>query len=155
MTVLCGARIELATDMLCWQDISGGMGGGDDHFKAMRDGIRKAKVVVVFLCERYLQSANCITEFVHSISSLKHIVPVLLEDWKGPSAQWWTHCRTTMVGADSARAADRDALCAFDWARLAPRLFAPPIHMDDSEQSMCAAELSIAARILARLHRGA
>lgn len=143
-------QVELATDMLCWQDISGGMGGGDDHFKAMRDGIQKAKVVVVFLSERYLHSANCITEFVHAIRSLKHVIPVLLEDWQGSSKKWSDRCRSCMRGA--AREPDRIALNSFDWSRC--QSFAPPIRMDRSEQSMRVVEQYISACILRRLHRG-
>jgi hypothetical protein len=71
-------RIEFGTDLLIWLDIGGGMGTGDNHMVAMFDGIKKATVVVIFLSDAYVNSANCQREFLHAVRNSKYIVPVLI-----------------------------------------------------------------------------
>ena len=59
---------------MCWLDLER-MKPGVYLDDAMRDGIERSKVVVVFLDEAYLASKNCRTELIEAVRLRKHIVP--------------------------------------------------------------------------------
>jgi hypothetical protein len=50
--------IEQDADVLCWFDVSGGMGAGQSHLREMEEGIMKSTVVVIFIRLRLLQRAK-------------------------------------------------------------------------------------------------
>ena len=104
-------KIEMETDLLCWFDVSGGMGAGQDHLAEMQAGIEQCAVVIVFLSDSYVNSLNCKREFSCAVHNRKYIIPILVpalasdpsEDyssgWTGSSisqdheqsSDWWMH----------------------------------------------------------------
>ncbi|KAK3609671.1 hypothetical protein CHS0354_035956 [Potamilus streckersoni] len=58
----------------CWLDIERVGGGG--LFEDIADGLRKAKVLVAFVSNEYVQSQNCLMEFRFALTTLR--IPVIL-----------------------------------------------------------------------------
>ena len=86
-------QIEQDADVVCWFDVGGGMGAGQNHIQEMEEGIRKCTVVVIFISDAYCKSANCKREFLHATKHGKHLITVLVPDYGpaydgGPSSGW-------------------------------------------------------------------
>ena len=82
--------------VMCWQDVDR-LVGGKDLEREMEVGVQKADVIVIFLDDGYVRSANCRKEYLYSTKHGKYIVPVLLQGYSGGTkgdtaderAQWW------------------------------------------------------------------
>jgi len=99
--------IELHTDVLCWLDCEGGMRVGEGHVRAMKEGIEKAQVVLMFLSDDYVNSRNCRLEFMHIKEQNKFVIPLLCNSdgtqgskWKGMKRDAW---RETVRSGRAAR----------------------------------------------------
>jgi hypothetical protein len=85
-------QIEQDADVVCWFDVGGGMGAGQNQMKEMEEGIRKCTVVVIFISDAYCQSDNCIREFLHATRQSKYLIIVLVpgqgsSGWTGPGPE--------------------------------------------------------------------
>lgn len=155
-------RLELEDDLVCWLDVGGGMGAGQNLKVEMAEGVRKCTVVVVFLSDAYVNSNNCKREIEHTLSMGKYIVPVLLPDrgelpngissgWTGAgpeASDWWTHAHR--VSRDQTHP---DSGHIMSWSGLKHFV---PIDMRGDGQALprSPAELEIRRRVLSRFHRG-
>nr|XP_054756668.1 uncharacterized protein LOC129262561 [Lytechinus pictus] len=67
----------------CWMDI-GQMGGGDQLFAKINQGMRSSKVVLCMVTEKYSNSENCNKEVNLANLLNKPIIPVLIDHTKWP-----------------------------------------------------------------------
>jgi hypothetical protein len=159
-------RVEEAGDVMCWLDVEGGMGAGQDQLAEMRRGVRRAAAVVVLLSDAYVNSDNCKREFLHAARGAKYLIPVLVPDvglaagrfaagWTGagPAAEggYWRHAERV---CESPQDPD-DPTAVVDWSYLAR--FAPlvlPAPGADGEPPVALVD-EIVQRVLSRLQRGA
>ena len=86
-------RIEQGAGVVCWFDVGGGMGAGQNHIQEMEEGIRKCTVVVIYISDAYCKSPNCMREFLHATKHSKYLIIVLVPDHGpvslgGPSSGW-------------------------------------------------------------------
>ncbi|CAD5126228.1 DgyrCDS14397 [Dimorphilus gyrociliatus] len=81
VTTLCRSLLEKGFE--CWLDIAQ-MGGGDSLFDKIDNGVRRAKLIISCVTQKYSQSVNCKREIGLSSELGKPIVPVLLENIKWP-----------------------------------------------------------------------
>jgi hypothetical protein len=86
-------RIEQGACVVCWFDVGGGMGAGQNHIQEMEEGIRKCTVVVIYISDAYCKSPNCLREFLHATKHSKYLIVVLVPDHGpvypgGPSSGW-------------------------------------------------------------------
>mmetsp|Transcript_37236 Transcript_37236/g.99101 ORF Transcript_37236/g.99101 Transcript_37236/m.99101 type:complete len:1895 (+) Transcript_37236:92-5776(+) len=154
--------VEFHTDLVCWIDVEGGMGAGQDLIKEMLHGIIKSNVVVVFLSDAYVNSPNCKREFALACRFCKYLVPVLVPEsashvfgsnvgWTGRGAedpQWWEHAER--ICQDPTHPDDPSA--RIDWSILA--MYKPiqfPVLEGDYGESLN----QVIKRIMQRLHRSA
>ncbi|KAJ1491205.1 hypothetical protein T484DRAFT_3221726 [Baffinella frigidus] len=89
--------VEETCGLLVWLDVHGGIAAGDDHVRKMLEGVERARVVLVFLSDRYVMSVNCQLEFAHAVQHRRFILPCLVDGWTGPGPEsegWWEHART-------------------------------------------------------------
>jgi hypothetical protein len=166
-------RIEQDADVVCWFDVGGGMGAGQNHLDEMKEGIRKCTVVVLFLSDAYCKSPNCVREFLHATRHCKFLIVVLVPDrgpiypdgprsgWTGPGPEnkdYWKHA------ASCSSCKDPDTGAAFSWAalssfepidlRVRDDQLAEEEQRDAEERLLQAAEREIVKRIQSRFHRG-
>jgi hypothetical protein len=86
-------QIEQGADVVCWFDVGGGMGAGQNLIQEMEEGIRKSTVVVIYISDAYCESRNCMREFLHATKQSKYLIIVLVPDHGpispgGPSSGW-------------------------------------------------------------------
>ncbi len=82
-------HIEQDAGVVCWFDVGGGMGAGQNPRKEMEEGIRKCTVVVIFISDAYCKSGNCIREFLHATQHSKYLIIVLVPG-EGSKGKGWT-----------------------------------------------------------------
>jgi ankyrin repeat protein/Ca2+-binding EF-hand superfamily protein/GTPase SAR1 family protein len=152
-------QIEIEADVMCWVDVNGGMGAGEDHLVEMRRGVEAARVFLVFLSDCYVLSTNCIREFAHASEKCKFMIPVLLPEtnqrvnnlsvgWTGPgpgTSNWWQHAISLTEAMSSCRPKDAPEV---DWSILGSY---PPIVL--TAENNHAVKDQIIRRVMSRLHR--
>jgi len=172
------SRVELLTSVVCWVDVSGGMGAGQDLKKEMKEGVQRCKVFLLFLSDAYLTSDNCLRELYCALTEWKFIIPIFLPD-NGPTVRynkgnngyvsdgpasgwpasapgaddpdWWKYC----VEKSGRKAFDPDdpkkerAIRFDSLAGLRPVDLRPKGMLDPGSS----AEKEIERRIMARFHR--
>ena len=75
-------RIE-TSGYSCWMDV-GQLGGGDQLFERIDEGIRNAHVFVACITPKYITSRCCTRELLLADLLHKPIVPVLFESTEWP-----------------------------------------------------------------------
>mmetsp|Transcript_69115 Transcript_69115/g.144098 ORF Transcript_69115/g.144098 Transcript_69115/m.144098 type:complete len:662 (-) Transcript_69115:402-2387(-) len=153
-------RLDVEDEVVCWLDVGGGMGAGQDLKAEMIEGVRKSTVVLIFLSDLYVNSGNCKIELEHSIAMGKYIIPVLLpcrgkingisSGWTGPGPEnrgWWMHASS--ICHDNLHPETGKLM---SWSVLKEFV---PIDMREKGQELpkSAAELEIRRRIVSRFHR--
>ena len=105
-TLLC-ERIFLQTEMPYWLDVDGGMSFGDELGAEMREGVAGCEIVLLMFSNAFVNSGNCLCEFLHTVKNKKYIIPVLVPDkggtrtgpsgWTGAYTAgdkgWWKHAQ--------------------------------------------------------------
>eukprot|EP00961_Rhodomonas_salina_P034375 463240-Rhodomonas_salina.2 len=94
-------RLEQDEDVVCWFDVGGGMGAGQNLKAEMEEGIRKCTVVVVFLSDAYVNSDNCKREFDHAVRMCKFLIPVLVPAARGGDTRFGSAGWTGPGGEDA------------------------------------------------------
>ncbi|EKX32844.1 hypothetical protein GUITHDRAFT_175538 [Guillardia theta CCMP2712] len=149
-------QVELSTRVFCWLDIAGGIGGGQDHLQAMQEGVRRAKIFLLFLTDQYCKSINCKFEFCQAVKTGKYIIPVLL-----PEFSWTSHNNQGVEYYQHAAQASEDANTAqqgFEVPWRALKRFVPvpvsPEHISDGYLLQDSEpHFEILRRILSRMYR--
>jgi hypothetical protein len=153
--------VEERAEIMCWVDVEGGMGAGQDHLKEMLRGVEAARIFLVFLSDAYVASENCVREFVHATSLCRYMIPVLLPKtelavggnsagWSGPDKEdplWWKHA--AQVRGDRPHPDTKEPI---DWACLS---MYTPITLESGSEALEIAVDEIVFRTLSRLHRSA
>ncbi|ESO09751.1 hypothetical protein HELRODRAFT_195024 [Helobdella robusta] len=67
----------------CWMDV-GQMGGGDKLFQKIDQGMRKVKVVVCCITQKYAESPNCNREVNLALNLNKTMIPLLMDKMEWP-----------------------------------------------------------------------
>ena len=152
--------VEERAEIMCWVDVEGGMGAGQNHLEEMLRGIEAARVFLVFLSDAYAASDNCVREFAHAAASCRYMIPVLLPSsrllvgevssgWSGPGADdpfWWRHA--VEVRGDRLHPDTGEHV---DWACLG--MYTPVVI--GSTDGFESAVDQVVLRVLSRLHRSA
>ena len=152
--------VEERADIMCWIDVEGGMGAGQNHLEEMKRGIQAAGVFLVFLSDAYAVSDNCIREFAYAAASCRYMIPVLVPSsqllvggvssgWSGPGAEdplWWQHAAEICGDRTNPDTGEH-----VDWACLG--MYTPVVL--SSMGGFEAAVDQVVLRVLSRLHRSA
>ena len=110
---LCERILEV-TEMPYWLDIDGGMGFGDELVTEMREGVAACEIVVLMISDAFVNSDNCLREFIHMCNHHKYIIPILVPNFGptrcGPSGwtgvyeagdeDWWKHAERICTSKD-------------------------------------------------------